>query len=205
MEIKHPEWLQIRENDRIIYGYDQSWYKTSFKRTRGCGPTAAAMMLSYLNEREGKLLPIKADNPSEIVEIMEKVWGFITPNWLLGLYSTKRFCCGMMKIFQHYQINWRCYNLSVPVKKMKRPSLVQVVSFLEESFQDDCPVAFLNLQKGQALNMETWHWTLLVALDYDKQNERYLATCYDQGCCITFDIGLWLETTTLGGGFVSVF
>lgn len=205
MEIKHPEWLQVREKDRICYGYDQSWYKTSFKRTRGCGPTAAAMLLSYLNLHEGKILPLKTEQLSEIIEVMEIVWTFVTPNWLLGLYSTNRFCQGMIKLFQHYQVNWHCSNLGVPVKKKKRPSMVQVVSFLEESFQNDCPVAFLNLQKGQAYNMENWHWTLLVSINYDQQNKRYLATSYDQGRAITFDLGVWLGTTKLGGGFVSVF
>jgi hypothetical protein len=43
-----------------------------------------------------------------------------------------------------------------------------------------------------------------VSLSYKESDNRYLATCYDGGRLLTFDLGLWLETTRLGGGFVYV-
>jgi len=204
MEIKHPEWLQIEADNQKLYGYNQGWYKTSFQRTRGCGPTAAAMLLLYLNIREAEPLSYQSHSISSIAKILEDVWDYVTPGWLLGLNSTRKFCKGVEVLSDHYGLSWRCSELSITVCKSKRASLSQVVKFLEEGITSDCPIAFLNLHKGRVTTLESWHWIVLVALSYDASQNRYMATCYDGGYVITFDLGLWLDTTRLGGGFVYI-
>lgn len=204
MEIKHPEWLQIEENNSKMYGYTQEWYETSFQRTRGCGPTAAAMLLLYLNIRAGKPLSYKSYSTSSIKEILEDVWTFVTPGWLLGLNSTGKFCKGVERLVGHYGLSWRCHELKITAFRFKRPSLGQVVLFLEEGIASDCPIAFLNLHRGRATALGSWHWIVLVSLSYDASQNRYMATCYDGGYLVTFDVGLWLKTTKLGGGFVYI-
>jgi hypothetical protein len=204
MEIKHPEWLQIETDNQKLYGYSQEWYKTSFQRTRGCGPTAAAMVLLYLNRREAEPLPYQSHGISEITEVLENVWGFVTPGWSLGLNSTGKFCRGVETLFEHYGLKWRCRELSLSAFRSKRASLSQVVKFLEKGITSDCPIAFLNLHKGRVTTLESWHWIVLVSLSYDAGQNRYMATCYDGGRTVVFDLGLWLETTRLGGGFVYV-
>ncbi|GBG55625.1 hypothetical protein SPFL3102_03150 [Sporomusaceae bacterium FL31] len=204
MEIKHPEWLRIEADNRTMFGYSQEWYRTSFQRTRGCGPTAAAMLLLYLNKREAEPLPYKNHSISAITQVLENVWDFVTPNWLLGLNSTNKFCQGVTKLVEHYGLGWKYRRLSIPVFNFRRPTLSQVVSFLEAGVDSDCPIAFLNLHKGKVTTMETWHWTVLVALTYDAGDNRYLATAYDGGRSITFDLGLWLESSKIGGGFVYI-
>lgn len=204
MRIKHPEWLQVEDGNTRLYGYSQEWYMTSFQRTRGCGPTAAAMLLCYLNRREKEALPYRDDTLISIKETLESVWAFVTPGRFLGLNSTKKFCKGAAKLFRHYGLNWQCRRLSVAALKSKRIPLAQVIKFIEEGMASDCPVAFLNLHKGQVADMESWHWTVLVSLVYDAGRERYLATCYDGGREISFDLGLWLDTSRFGGGFVYV-
>ncbi|MDF2633694.1 MAG: hypothetical protein K0R78_568 [Pelosinus sp.] len=204
MEIKHPEWLQIESDNQTLYGYNQGWYKTSFQRTRGCGPTTAAMLLLYLNMRETESLPYQSHSISAITKVLEDVWNFVTPGWLLGLNSTGKFCKGMEVLLGQYGLRWKCRELSLSVFKFKRPSLSQVVKFLEDGIASDCPIAFLNLHKGRVTVLESWHWIVLVSLSYDVSQNCYMATCYDGGLLITFDLGLWLETTRLGGGFVYV-
>lgn len=204
MQIRHPEWLQIENDNQKWYGYDQDWYLSSFQRTRGCGPTVAAMLLMYLNRREAEPLPYMGHNISSITKVLEHVWDFVTPGWLLGLNSTKKFCQGVEKLMGSYGLNWRCRRLSVTAFRSKRASLSQVVQFLEDGIAADCPIAFLNLHKGQAIDLESWHWIVLIALSYDEQQNRYLVTGYDGGRPLTFDLGLWLETTKLGGGFVYI-
>ena len=204
MEIKHPEWLQIKTGNIILYGYNQEWYKTSFQKTRGCGPTAAAMLLLYLNRREVGSLPYQSYSISSITQILEDVWNFVTPGWLLGLNSTGKLCRGVDALTAHYGLSWQCRELSLSAFKFKRPPLSQVVPFLKEGLASDCPIAFLNLQKGRVVSLESWHWIVLVSLSYKKKENRYLATCYDGGRLLTFDLGFWLETTRLGGGFVYV-
>lgn len=204
MEIKHPEWLQIIVNNQTIFGYNQEWYQTSFQRTRGCGPTAAAMLLLYTNKCKSEPLPYQNHSVSAITQVLEDVWEFVTPNWFLGLNSTKKFCQGVIRLAEYYGVGWKCRRLSIPLFDCKRPSLFQVVSFLETGIISDCPIAFLNLHKGQVTTMETWHWTVLVALTHEASGNRYLATVYDGGRQITFDLGLWLKTSKFGGGFVYI-
>lgn len=204
MEIKHPEWLQLEANQQKVYGYDQKWYKTSFQRTRGCGPTAAAMLLLYLNQREQTALPYRHDSIATIISVLQDVWDFVTPGWLLGLNSTKKFCTGMALLFKEYGLDWRCHTLPIMARRSKRSSLLQVVSFLEQGLAADCPIAFLNLHNGQVTTFDSWHWSVLVALSYDADQKRYIATCYDSGRSIKFDLGLWLDTSKFGGGFVYV-
>jgi hypothetical protein len=202
MEIRHPEWLQITTDNPILYGYNQGWYKTSFQRTRGCGPTVAAMLLLYLNRREDEPLPYQCYSISTITKVLEDVWNFVTPGWLLGLSSTGKFRRGVEALLGNYGLNWRCRQLSLTIFRFKQTSLLQVVKFIEEGIASDCPIAFLNLHKGQVTELESWHWSVLVSLSYDKGQNRYMATCYDTGRSITFDLGLWLNTTKFGGGFV---
>ncbi len=204
VEIKHPEWLQLGTDNGICYGYDQEWYPTSFQQTRGCGPTAAAMLLSYLNQREPESLPYQSHSISQVIEVLENTWGFITPNWLLGLNSTKKFCQGAAALLRHYRLRWQCERLSIPARRGRRPGLAQVVRFLEQGIASDCPVAFLNLDNGKADVLESWHWIVVVSLELDTSRNRWLATCYDGGDQVTFDVGLWLQTTRFGGGFVYI-
>lgn len=202
MEIKHPEWLQSVGDSPKLYGYNQEWYGTSFQRTRGCGPTAASMLLLYLNLREGEPLFYKNHSIATITKILEDVWTFITPNWLLGLSSTGKFCRGMEGLLAHYKLSWQCRELSISAFKFKRPPLVQVIAFLEKGLSSDCPIAFLNLQRGKESRLASWHWIVLIAIEFNENEKRYMATCYDNGYIVHFDVGLWLETTKLGGGFV---
>lgn len=204
MEIKHPEWLHVELDDNNTYGYKQDWYMTSFRRTRGCGPTAAAMLLLYLNRREAAPMPYESCSIYSITRVLNDVWEFVTPGWLLGLNSTQKFCNGVKDLLEHYGLAWECHRLSVTARRLKRPLLSQVVQFLEDGIASDCPIAFLNLHKGEVAEFESWHWIVLVSLSYDQGSRRYMATCYDGGCSLTFDLGLWLETTRLGGGFVYI-
>jgi hypothetical protein len=204
MQIAHPEWLQLETDNKKLYGYNQGWYQTSFRRTRGCGPTVAAMQLLYLNKRQAQPLPYQDHSIAAITKVLEEVWRYVTPGWLLGLNSTSKFCKGVEALVGHHGLSWRCRKLSVTACRSTRPALAQVVQFLEAGIAADCPVAFLNLHKGKATALDSWHWIVLVALEYDTGSNRYLATGYDTGRVITFDLGLWLETTRWGGGFVYV-
>lgn len=203
MQIKHPEWLQIRQPQcGVLYGYNQDWYRTSFQRTRGCGPTAAAMLLVYLSRRQPGSLPYEAGSLTAIADILEEIWSFITPGRLLGLNSTGKFCEGAARLFAHYGLPWRCRRLGVNAFRKGRTSLQELVRFLETALAADYPVAFLNLHKGKVADLESWHWLVITGLHYDAAQDRYRVTCYDNGRCLTVDLGLWLQTTRLGGGFV---
>ncbi|MDF2501674.1 MAG: hypothetical protein K0Q77_2388 [Anaerosporomusa subterranea] len=204
MKIRRPEWLQVESDNQILYGYNQGWYTTSFQRTRGCGPTAATMLLSYLNRREAEPLPYTFHSIPAITNVLENVWNYVTPGWLLGLNSTEKFCKGVEALLGDFGLSWQCHRLSVTASRSKRVSLSQAAKFLEDGIASDCPIAFLNLHRGREIALESWHWIVLVSLSYDASETRYMATCYDGGRSITFDLGRWLDTTRFGGGFVYI-
>ncbi len=92
--------------------------------------------------------------------------------------------------------------MKIAKAKGERPSLANVVDFLVSSFEADSPVAFLNLSKGALPNLDEWHWVTLVGVEQQGEGERVYATLYDASLTWKIDLGLWLETTTRGGGFV---
>jgi hypothetical protein len=81
--------------------------------------------------------------------------------------------------------------------------LQQVVTFLAEALEKDSPVAFLNLEHGGLAELESWHWVTVISLEYDLEAKAAYATILDCGTEKRVNLTSWLETTKLGGGFVS--
>ena len=200
--IKNPGRLQTTENGSILSGYNQDWYSTAYKRTRGCGPTVATMLLIYTNQKESAGLPLSPDNTANIKKAMELVWDYVTPNRFLGTNSTEKFTNGLKTFFTDYKLSWQAKRLPVPLFKSKRPSAHDTAQFIKTALENDCPVAFLNLQKGDCHELDTWHWMLITAID--EANGSYIVKCFDNGNIIGFDLGEWLKTSRFGGGFVYI-
>lgn len=195
MKIRNPQWLEIKYKNKTIYGLSQIWFGSVFKRTSGCGPTAAATLLLYLNKRDNGPLPYQNHDVASAVLTLEDVWKFITPG-IFGLNSIKKLVKGMKNLFHYYGASWVCHQLRV----RKHEPIDKIVSFIEAGLASDCPIAFLNLHAGKSSAFDGWHWIVLIALD--SCNDRYIATGYDGGREIKFDLGQWVQYTKIGGGFV---
>lgn len=202
MQIKNKEWLELHENGKLLYGYDQDWFSTSYKRTRGCGPTAAAMQINYLAKRDKITLPFSGATLADATVSMEVLWDYFTPNPLLGLYDTDLYCLGGASFIRDFKLDWHIRRMKVKAFKAQRAPLKNAVRFIANALKSDCPVAFLNLEKGECQELYSWHWAIIVGLEFDEQKDKYYATCFDEGLIKTFDLGLWLATSRLGGGFV---
>lgn len=200
MQIKNKNYLEFDDTGRKLYGYNQDWFSTEYKRTRGCGPTVATMMLNYMATREAVKLPFSGNSIAEATTAMEQVWEYFIPNALLGLYSSKNFCLGGSWFIFDYGLSWKIRRLRVALLKKERPSLKKTVDFIKRGLDSDCPVAFLNLHKGKSRQLESWHWNLIVGIE--EENGHYIVTCYDNGAIKNFNLGLWLATSKIGGGFV---
>ena len=49
VSIAHPAWMDITGPDgAVTHGADQDWFPDLWQQRAGCGPTAAAVILSYL-------------------------------------------------------------------------------------------------------------------------------------------------------------
>lgn len=195
--------FQIRDENGVIYfGADQEWYQEIWQRRAGCGPTNCAQLLWYLSQTDlnGRaLVQFNMREKSGALSLMEEVWQYVTPGGM-GVNSTELFCKGAAKYGESRDVPLAFQELKVPAFPLTRPSQKQVMDFIARMISNDIPIAFLNLSNGALRNLENWHWVTLVGFSPEKMT----AIMYDQGESHEIDIGLWLKTTTLGGGFVGI-
>ena len=195
--IQNINGLDIYTQQAVYHGADQDWFSTAWRRKAGCGPTTGANILRYLGERVPIELPGRSRE--DMQALMERVWGYITPG-VFGLNSTQLFREGMDRLLSELGSPLRCRVLDVPAERESRPSPEAAANFLREAFEADSPVAFLNLDRGELSNLESWHWVSLVAVEHE--GGALTATAADNGHFLRLDLGLWLKTTRRNGGFV---
>ncbi len=195
MQIKHPEWLHIPAKAGIFIGLNQLWFEGRWQKTAGCGPTVATTMLVYSNKRDDGKYTHGVEDKKMALAAMNESWQFIKPG-LMGINSTDKFAAGMKKLLRHHKLPYKCQELDVRNER----NLNKITNFIQKGIQSDCPVAFLNLNEGQGANFEGWHWITIIGIK--EENGKWIAEMYDNNRHIRSDLGLWVSTTTKGGGFV---
>jgi len=196
--IHNPENLYIHDKGGgFVYGSDQEWYPTLWQRRAGCGPTTASNLMLYFQQKQNPRLLEK----EEALLMMQELWRLVTPG-IMGVHLLSQFTKGVEAFLPKVPYALKEQTLKIAKAKGERPSLANVVDFLVSSFEADSPVAFLNLSKGALPNLDEWHWVTLVGVEQQGEGERVYATLYDASLTWKIDLGLWLETTTRGGGFV---
>lgn len=194
VQLQNPEWFELAVNGRRHYGFNQFWYHKRVQKNAGCGPTAASMLLYYLNKKNPCIASYQGGNKEESVKIMEDVWRFVTPGFM-GLNSTEKFKKGMEELFEFYHLNWKCHTLRIKTRQPYHP----VEEFLQEALEKDSPVAFLNLHRGNVTMFDSWHWIVLIGLD-----KTGLVTACDDGKRLQFDLEHWINSTKMGGGLAYI-
>ncbi len=154
-------------------------------------------MLYYQQKQTPRLV-----EKEEVLPLMQELWSLVTPG-IMGVHLLSQFTKGVGVFLPKLPFALTEQTLKIPKAKDKRPTLARVVDFLVASFEADSPVAFLNLSKGSLINLDEWHWVTLIAVEQEGEGEPVYATLYDASLTWKIDLGLWLETTTRGGGFVS--
>lgn len=197
-ELKRMDGLTIFTPEGPMHGVDQDWYRLPWQRLAGCGPCTASNMLRYFGPRAG--MHEALDSKEQMQALMQRVWGYVTPG-LRGLNTTERFQEGMEQLLKEQGSQLRCRRLNIPPQPAARPDAAAVARFIREGLQADSPIAFLNLHRGQLYNLENWHWVTLTALHEGPHG--LTATAADNGDQLTLDLSKWLQTSTLGGGFVA--
>jgi len=196
--ICNPEYLYIHDTgDSFVYGADQEWYPMLWQRRAGCGPTTASNLMLYFLQKQTPRKQLK----DEAILLMQEMWRLVTPG-IMGVHLLSQFTKGVQIFLQRLPFALKEQTLKIPKGKEKRPALSQVVEFLVAAFEADSPVAFLNLSKGSLSNLDEWHWVTLVAIEQEGEGSPVYATLYDASLTWKIDLGLWLESTTRGGGFV---
>lgn len=192
----------LDSSDNIeYYGSNQEWYGRRWQRMSGCGPSTVTNIIYYINCTGMEPALRRELTKEECIALMKEMWNYVTPS-LGGVSSTAMLKSGVDRYLREKNIKLTMETLDVPKTTAERPGTGKVIEFIEQSLKKDCPVAFLNLERGKVVNLDSWHWVTLVSLIYDKE-EPVLAEILDSGVRKRIDLGLWLRTTKLGGGFVS--
>lgn len=182
------------------YGCDQRWFSTEQQRSSGCGPSVASGILLYLQRpRGGDAAELRCKN--SCAEFMEEVWGYVTPRER-GIPSVEMFCESLQAYALSKGLALGFFPCDVPEDKSARPTIAEIVLFLETAFARDIPVAFLNLCNGGEESLDRWHWVTVVSMEYENPQEGVVIRFLDEGVIKTIDLARWREGTTLGGGFV---
>jgi len=187
---------------KTYFGYHQECYTTEWQRISGCGPSAAANIIFYLNYTRSNLgLGQRLTKIESCISLIEEVWEYVTPGEN-GIPSTKMFYEDVLSYELAKGINAQYAVCDLPEEKTYRHKLTEVLSFLEGGLIKDAPIAFLNLCNGQVKNLDPWHWVTIISLDYAENGKSAFIKILDEGLIKKIDLALWYDTTTLGGGFV---
>lgn len=193
--------IEGENSGHACYGSNQDWYRKRWQRMAGCGPSAVANIIHYL-ERSGEEKEIGPNlTRSEYLELMEEIWGFVTPS-LGGVSSTAMLCKGAESYVTSKGNRVRMEFIDIPKKKSGRPDIRQVTAFIEAALREDLPVAFLNLEHGSVEELESWHWVTIVSLEYEPDGSKADIRILDGGALRQISLSDWYHTSRLGGGFV---
>lgn len=193
------DYLQVTGQDscEVFCGSDQEWYGTKRQRMTGCGPSAAANILFYLNRQREENCCGKSRE--DLLRFMEIAWEYVTP-LSNGIPSTALFREKLEYYASGQNENFRFFILDISMEVPKRPVLYEVIEFIQNGLRADTPIAFLNLDNGAETALEAWHWVTITAI-YAEETDAVVDIC-DEGVKKQINLRLWLETTVQGGGFI---
>lgn len=201
--LQNPHLITVESPWGITYhGGSQSWYRDSWGRKAGCGPTNASNIVWYLARTRrhlASLCKVEKGDKAEFISLMDKMFGFVTPG-KMGVHTTEMFVEKATTYFESMGCPITARVLNVPEDYSRRPTQGEMVDFIADALADDLPVAFLNLCNGKTRGLDRWHWVTIASIEPDSVHAWIL----DQGRKICIDLGQWLDKTTLGGGFVAL-
>ena len=207
MPLTHPEYFTILAPDgRAFRGAVQDWYPTAWQRRAGCGPTTAAVLLSYLARTHPALASLGPQGDPEttagFLPYMEELWRYATPG-PQGLKEAEHLTLACRSFALSRGCRLREAILPIPrAGQGARPTPAQCRSFLEDALGRDCPVAFLNYDEGDVTELDGWHWVPLVAV---APGDDVPCTVLDEGREKNAPFDRWVETTRLGGALAVLF
>ncbi|MDR0839343.1 MAG: hypothetical protein LBN99_06835 [Oscillospiraceae bacterium] len=200
--IKNLELMKIGGVGETHYGGSQAWYRSVWRREAGCGPTTVTCVVSYLSRRGS----CAATDKTEFIELMNDVWGFVTPT-IRGLPSTRHLTSGIRQYIAARDFPAAVAELEISGRATRRPAFEEVLSFIGDALDRDAPVAFLCLDHGAEDRLDDWHWTTLVSLEYGEGGDSGPSATVgilDGGRLFEVDIYKWYRTSSSGGGFVAI-
>jgi len=186
---------------RTAFGFNQNWYTSTWQRMAGCGPTAVANIIYYLQCRRTGVRTDSLDNKTYRMILMEELWKHVTPS-LHGINSAKMLYEGVLSYASAKGMEIDIGMVDIPKRTKLRPAYENVQCFIEMALMQDTPVAFLNLHHGEETQLDSWHWVTIISLEVPEGESSALVEILDEGKLKRIDFRNWYRTTTLGGGLV---
>ena len=191
-KIKNMDLMKVKDNENIYYGFSQKWYKDSWQKEAGCGPTVASSIINYYNQIDN----FKEVEIGDALEIMEELWFYLLPTEY-GLNSVKLFYDGIKNYYNNKEVTIDYINVNIKDK----PSLDEIINFISKELSEDRPIAFLNLCNGEENNLDKWHWVVVVEIF--EENGEYFLNIIDDKEILKINLSLWYRTITNDGGFIT--
>lgn len=183
------------------YGMSQMWYRESFQKKAGCGPTAATNILIYL-DKTGKIkLDKKVESHEDRLKLLYEVWNFVTPG-LMGVNRTDIFYNGLSRYANYKNLSLEHQYLNVPNAVGGKLPLPTAIDFISSGLAQGSPVAFLNLINKKQPVLDQWHWTTIVGITFNELKTQANLHIFDGYQQFQLDLDAWLHGSMLGGGFV---
>jgi hypothetical protein len=204
ISIKKPELLTITNEGKgeNSFGANQEWYKKSWNKEAGCGPTCASIISAYLamtREKYEALYHEKSLNKDDFINHMDELFRYVTPG-VMGVNHIDKFIRGMLDYAKDKGVKLTPHSFSVENMFQKDRKPEQLKAFVEEALSADCPIAFLNLSRGEETKLQGWHWITITEASIQENN--VIAFASDEGHKIEFDLMLWYMTTRMHGGLI---
>ena len=173
--------------DNYYYGGNQDWYSTYFKRLAGCGPTTASTITMYeLNKSNYKNYSKK-----EFILLMNELWNYITPG-MMGVDKVEKYQKGYNKYLKTSSLELS----NSKILEFNNSGIDDIKEYIEEALKLDHPIAFLNLNNGSEKQIDSWHWTTIVSIEYI--NDNIIVEICDEGLLKKFNLTKWLNTSSNG-------
>ncbi|MBN2899751.1 MAG: hypothetical protein JXO44_13360 [Clostridia bacterium] len=203
-QLKYPDYLLIPSTDSKthFFGGNQSWFSRYWQKEAGCGPTCAATILSYLSRSKPEfenLYQYDHYNRKAFIKHMDQVYRYVTPG-IWGIHKTHVFINGVLDYAASLGFHLIVHSLILHPKTLNERSTDTLLSFVEEAFNCDSPIAFLNLDVGEAKRLQPWHWITITRVYLE--DGQVMADASDEGVKRTFNLGLWYLTAKKHGGLI---
>lgn len=198
----HRLTLVEEQKQTTYYGFDQEWYAKKWHRMAGCGPTTAAQIVFYLQQAKSLFgPPLQWTKKEDSRQLMDVLWNYVTPG-MNGVHKPEMLADGLKKFAFDRGVDLQPHILYITKPKAERVALSQVAFFIQMGLQQDIPVAFLNWHQGTCNILDSWHWVMVTGIHYDESEGLLLADIADAGEHKQVNLGIWRETSKLGGAFV---
>ena len=203
--LRQPDLIRISDMDltTTTYGCDQDWYPEQWQRQAGCGPCTAATILYYLSRSRQNLKHLYtafSHAQPDFTQFMSEIWHYVTPTHM-GVNEASILVKGVEAYARSHAVALTGLVAKIPRLPKRCAPIGDLIRFIRDGLESDCPVAFLNLSNGKLDNLDSWHWVTVTGL-LSGQDGAPQAVIADSGEYKVIDLGLWYQTSLLGGAAV---